>query len=77
VSVAADVGVSQGTLDAWRQPPVPAAAPIRAGLELDDTAALLAALPDPTPGSDIDPDPTRLLDSLTAALEPSVLEPSR
>jgi hypothetical protein len=73
VAIATQAGLTPGDIDAWRNPTPPATVtPIRTGTEVD-TAALLAALP--APGPSIETDPVRLLDTLTAGIEPT-LEPT-
>jgi hypothetical protein len=73
VAIATQAGITPTDIDTWRTPtPPPAVTPIRTGTEVD-TVALLAALP--PPGPSVETDPVRLLDTLTAGIEPT-LEPT-
>jgi hypothetical protein len=73
VAMATQAGLGPTDIDTWRNPAPPATVtPIRTGTEVD-TAALLAALP--PPGPPVETDPVRLLDTLTAGMEPT-LEPT-
>ncbi|MGH9228319.1 MAG: hypothetical protein ACRD07_06215 [Acidimicrobiales bacterium] len=73
VAIATQAGLGPTDIDTWRNPTPPATVtPIRTVTEVD-TAALLAALP--PPGPSVETNPVRLLDTLTARMEPS-LEPT-
>ena len=76
MSIASDLGVSRESIDAWLTP-APAAPAMPIGrtvgstVGFEDTAALLAALPPPSPSPELDP--TRLLKTI-AGIEPTHLE---
>lgn len=75
VALAGELGMTAETIDTWRDPaPVQAT---RSGIGLNDTAALLAALPDPAPRPAGEVGPDRLLDGLLPDLQPNTLEPTR
>ena len=74
MAIGTAAGITDAEIDAWRQPAPPApVTAIRSGIDLD-TASLLAALPPPGPAAETDP--IRLLDTLTARIEPTALEPT-
>ena len=74
VAIATAAGITDSEIDAWRHPTPPApVTAIRSGIDLD-AASLLAALPPPGPA--VETDPIRLLDTLTAGIEPAALEPT-
>ncbi|HZA82585.1 MAG TPA: hypothetical protein VFC13_14125 [Actinomycetes bacterium] len=70
VAVATQAGLGCADLDTWRNPtPSAAVTPIRTGTDMD-TSALLASLP--PAGPSIETDPVRLLDAVTAGIEPTL-----
>jgi hypothetical protein len=73
-TIGAETGITDAEIDSWRHPTPPApVTAIRSGIEFD-TASLLAALPPPGPA--VETDPIRLLDTLTAGIEPAALAPT-
>ena len=75
VAIASDAGIAQPDVDAWLHPAPPVPVTVLAAPAIDaDTSALLAALPPPGPSTEADP--VRLLDTITAGIEPTTLEPA-
>ena len=74
-AIASHVGITDNDIDTWLHPAPPSPVSVLTASAVGgDTNALLASLPPPGPSTETDP--ARLLDTLTAGIEPTTLEPA-